>query len=168
MHIDMPSRQNWGCKSKHLKLSNQCSYLLNETGRFVKQEYIQSRAIAECEQEVEHRVALPWHRGQGKQSCRMAEGSLSSHIVTNAVMVEIEFENNFFLLLGSPVSVADLNFVFSSQPLHAFTRCSCSLPLIQRTLLHQALSPADTAAMVYIRVRLLPVPGSFKRTGGFL
>lgn len=98
----------------------------------------------------------------------MAEGSLSSHIVTNAVMVEMEFENNFFLLLGSPVSVADLNFVFSSQPLHAFTRCSCSLPLIQRTLLHQALSPADTAAVVYIRVRLLPVPGSFKRTGGFL
>lgn len=83
-------------------------------------------------------------------------------------MVEMEFENNFFLLLGSPVSVADLNFVFSSQPLHAFTRCSCSLPLIQRTLLHQALSPADTAAVVYIRVRLLPVPGSFKRTGGFL
>lgn len=64
-----------------------------------------------------------WHRGQGKQSCRTAEGSLSNHIVTNAAMVEIEFENNFFRLLGSPVSVADINVVLSCQPLHAFTRC---------------------------------------------
>lgn len=54
-----------------------------------------------------------WHRGGGKQFSRKAEGSLSNHIDTNAVMVEIEFENNFFLLLGSPVSVADLNFVLS-------------------------------------------------------
>lgn len=55
-----------------------------------------------------------------------AEGlrDLSNHIVTNAVMVEIEFENNLFLLLGSPVSVADLNFVLSCQPLRAFTRSS--------------------------------------------
>lgn len=38
---------------------------------------------------------------------------------------------------------------------------------MQGTLVHQAPSPADTAAMVYIRVRLLPVPGSFKHRGAF-
>lgn len=54
----------------------------------------------------------------------MAEGSLSNHMVANAVVVEIVFENEFFLPSGSPLSVADLNFVLSSQPLHAFARCS--------------------------------------------
>lgn len=136
----MPNRQNWGCKSKHLELSNQDSYQLTKTGRFVKQEYIQSWATTECEKDVKLELLCLWYRGQGQQSCRKAEGSLSNHIVTEAVMVEMESENNFFLLLGSPVSVADLKFVLSCQPLHAFMRCSWGLPLIQGTLLHKPWS----------------------------